>query len=315
MPLIIDTYNVLHVVGVLPPDLAGIDVGGLARLIGTSRYGRERTALVCDGVRSGEGPPGGTGRVSIRYAGPGRKADDLIAVMVRQSSAPGRITVVSSDRQVLRVATRRRCKTITSDDFLKRLLADFETPRPGRKAPRGDGGPLRESQIEGWARVFGLDANAELPEDVKPSEEDLRALLQKGSEPQVGPAEDTPEPVEESAVDSPPEAPIADQRPRPAPPPILPGRIIREAASLLAESERASADPSAPPSEPDNAEEAVEDDDSNDDGRSPGLFPEELFEADSVEPIVPPEIIRQAEQLLAELEAGLLKPPEEKDEA
>ena len=38
MPLLIDAYNVLHVVGVLPPDLAGIDLEELAILIAKSRF-------------------------------------------------------------------------------------------------------------------------------------------------------------------------------------------------------------------------------------------------------------------------------------
>lgn len=317
MPLIIDTYNVLHVVGVLPPDLAGIDVTGLARLIEISRYGRDKAVLVCDGVKSGETPPRGAGGVSVRYAGPGRKADDLIAVMVRQSSAPRRITVVSSDHEVLRTAARRRCKTITSEDFLRRLLADSDIPRPGkRKAPRREGGPLRESQIARWARVFGLDADADLPEEVKPSEEDLKELLSRDPEPPGEPAKEKSEPEEDVADHPPAEETKTDRRTSPAPPPILPGSIIREAASLLAESEHTPAKTSStPPPAPDDSERKGGDTDSEDDRSSGDPFPDELTEADSTGPVVPPEIIRQAEQLLADLEAGSENPLEDEDEA
>lgn len=51
MPLIIDVYNVLHTTGILPPDLAGIGVTDLKRLIAISRYRNEPCRLVCDGVR------------------------------------------------------------------------------------------------------------------------------------------------------------------------------------------------------------------------------------------------------------------------
>ena len=42
MSLIVDTYNVTHVVGILPPDLAGIDTLGLIRLLANSRFQREQ---------------------------------------------------------------------------------------------------------------------------------------------------------------------------------------------------------------------------------------------------------------------------------
>ena len=53
-------------------------------------------------------------------------ADDVIARMIRQSSAPRRLTIVSSDRAILREARRRRCRTITSDQFLAQLARDAE---------------------------------------------------------------------------------------------------------------------------------------------------------------------------------------------
>ena len=84
MPLLVDAYNVLHVVGVLPPDLAGIDLPELAELIGESRYRRDSTILV-DGV---EKPTGGDPG-SPFVPGPGVKADDLIIRLVQRSSAPG----------------------------------------------------------------------------------------------------------------------------------------------------------------------------------------------------------------------------------
>ena len=87
MPLVLDTFNVLHTVGVLPPELAGLDIAGLARLIGESRHRNEKTTLVCDGLPVGEKieiePP-----VTVRFAGRGRTADDLIGQIVRASSAP-----------------------------------------------------------------------------------------------------------------------------------------------------------------------------------------------------------------------------------
>ncbi len=49
--LLVDTYNVLHVTGVLPPELAGLEPMGLAELIARSRYRAREARLVCDGVK------------------------------------------------------------------------------------------------------------------------------------------------------------------------------------------------------------------------------------------------------------------------
>ena len=48
-----DAYNVLHVTGILPPEIAGPDLPALARLVARSRYTDRACWLVCDGA-----PPG-----------------------------------------------------------------------------------------------------------------------------------------------------------------------------------------------------------------------------------------------------------------
>jgi len=78
MPLLIDTYNVLHTTGVLPPEMAGIDIGGLIQLISASRYRNQLVTLVCDGTGPMPSSPGLPRLIAVRFAGPGREADDLI---------------------------------------------------------------------------------------------------------------------------------------------------------------------------------------------------------------------------------------------
>src|SRR5687768_158064 len=107
MPLIIDTFNVLHTVGVLPPELAGIDVQGLIGLLKRSRYRDEKVTLACDG-KPQPGLKSGEPNVVIRFSGAGKPADDLIGQLVRASTAPRRLIVVSTDHAVQRTARRRR---------------------------------------------------------------------------------------------------------------------------------------------------------------------------------------------------------------
>lgn len=158
MPLLIDAFNVLHTTGVLPPDLAGLDLGRLLDLIQASRYRRQTTTIVCDGRRQDERPPKRlAANVRIRYSGPARTADEVIAKLVQASTAPRRLIVVSSDQAVIRVARRRSCRTVRSQRFLEHLLADvLRAQRISRPAPR----PMKSDSIdvERWVTEFGIDA-------------------------------------------------------------------------------------------------------------------------------------------------------------
>jgi hypothetical protein len=158
MPLVIDTYNVLHTVGVLPPELAGLDIGGLGRLLSGSRYRQEKATLVCDGLPTGPLPPLQP-PLTVRFAGRDRTADDLIGQIVRASSAPRRLMVVSSDHAVQRTARKRRCKVLTSQEFLQQLADDAVTvgnlarSSTARQRPHG----MSAEQVDHWVRIFDID--------------------------------------------------------------------------------------------------------------------------------------------------------------
>lgn len=157
MPLIIDTYNVLHVTGVLPPELAVGEPEALARLVASSRYASEAVWLICDGVPRGAAH---VGRILIEGAGPGRSADDHIMCFLDRSSAPRRLTVVTSDRAIARHARARGADAIRSEVFLAQLAEDARRARPQRpKAPDPRRSvPLSEREVTGWMRLFGITA-------------------------------------------------------------------------------------------------------------------------------------------------------------
>jgi len=162
MLLIVDAYNVLHVTGVLPADLAGIDLPGLVQLISQSRWRRWRVDLVCDGSA-----PAGVGltlpgRIELRFAGPGVEADAVIERMIEQSSAPRRLTVVSSDRRLQRSARRRRSKMLSSEGFLRQLAADHGKGGGRRPSPPSSEPSMNEHSVADWIEAFGLDHDSEL---------------------------------------------------------------------------------------------------------------------------------------------------------
>jgi len=190
VPVIVDTYNVLHVTGVLHPERAGIDVAGLATLVAGSRFGSETVWLVCDGTAKG-GLPRGPGRVSAVFAGPGRSADDHIGRMIEASTAPRRLTVVSSDLQIGRMARRRRCRWLRAEEFLARLDADAQvhpSAAPRRPAPARERGrvPLDAREVEQWMKHFGVDGTeAGVASAPRPSmEAPPMPTPQPGSQPQ-----------------------------------------------------------------------------------------------------------------------------------
>ena len=155
MPLLIDTYNVLHTTGILPPEMAGIDVSGLIQLISASRYRRQLVTLVCDGTGPMPASSGLPRTIAIRFSGPNREADDLILDLIEQASDRRRITVVTSDRAVVNAARKRRCTTLSSPAFLKQLLGDAQTrPKPVDDRPTG---PLDAKGIDQWMERFGLN--------------------------------------------------------------------------------------------------------------------------------------------------------------
>lgn len=157
MPTVVDAYNVLHVTGVLSPDLAGGDLAELASLIATSRYRRDRVLLVCDGVRTPAAAKVREPEVRVAFSGGGQTADESIARLVNTSTAPRQLTVVSSDRAVLKVARRRGCETITSERFLAQLESDRRSFRGGAPAGKPVAVDMPRDAMESWIATFGID--------------------------------------------------------------------------------------------------------------------------------------------------------------
>jgi predicted RNA-binding protein with PIN domain len=161
--LVVDAYNALHVTGVLPPELAGLEVHELAELVSASRWGRHRVVLVCDGTRPKGQPDRSSPGVSIRYSGGGVTADATIEQLLQECSHPRRLTVVSNDHQVQRSARKRRARVLTSDTWLHQLAMDHARPASNRHgagrrgASRRDFGPLTPQQAEAWLRYFGVE--------------------------------------------------------------------------------------------------------------------------------------------------------------
>ena len=163
VPVVIDTNNVLHVTGALPPELAGVDEAGLAALVNGSRHASDAVCFVCDGAPRGR-PTAPIGAVQFIYSGSKTSADAIIARLVDACTAPRAMTVVTDDRAVARHAARRRCRIEGGAEFLRRLALDIEAraARSDLRPLRPRMAPLSAEQVDAWKAYFGLADPASL---------------------------------------------------------------------------------------------------------------------------------------------------------
>jgi hypothetical protein len=188
--LLIDAYNVLWLGHASEPHGPDLSVSGLLRLVAHSRYRRRPIQLVCDGFPpQGEGVPAPSlgskasvvrlGPGEIVYSGHAGSADDVIERILAAHSSPRSLLVVSSDNRIKRAAGRRRAANISSEAFLKQILADrVRTALPAVPAFVEEI-PLGTHAIELWRREFGLagpDADAKVIETLSPKPLSLEDL-------------------------------------------------------------------------------------------------------------------------------------------
>jgi hypothetical protein len=148
--LIVDAYNVLHITGVLPPEIAGVDLPGLARLVALSRYRITDTLLVCDGPHRHEAadivPPCHT-----QFAGPGNDADAIIEALLARTPRSKRAIVISSDARLRRAAGKHHARYLRSEVWLHQLAIDYLAHQ------RGVGPASRQPLRPDFARELPLD--------------------------------------------------------------------------------------------------------------------------------------------------------------
>jgi len=154
MPYLIDGNNLIHAVMEVGPELRRVGLcAALARALPES----EDVCVVFDGPHPQQGFPAALAERLEAIFTPGRPADMTIIERIDASSAPKRLTVVSSDREIRRAATRRRCQSITSEDFaqtLCRMLEEVGRPRPTEPTEKRHG--LPEEQTDACLKYFGL---------------------------------------------------------------------------------------------------------------------------------------------------------------
>jgi predicted RNA-binding protein with PIN domain len=87
--------------------------------------------------------------ISIRQAGTGQSADDLMIRDISRHHNPAELTVVTSDHAIQQAARQYGARVVDSSTFAAELS------RPPEKDDVSGTPPLSEEEIEEWLAIFG----------------------------------------------------------------------------------------------------------------------------------------------------------------
>ena len=161
MPLIVDGYNLMHVIQKCDEDFANLTEVGLCKIISEYlRRVRDRGHVVFDG----SGPfdktdmewLGGIENLEVYFSGANAEADEIIEQKIQDYSAPKSLVVVSSDREVRVAASKRKAVAITSETFWLQLIQQMEHQNKPSVEPKEKRQGLTESETDQWLDYFGL---------------------------------------------------------------------------------------------------------------------------------------------------------------
>lgn len=165
MHLLIDGYNLLHVMGLMTPRLGPEGllkarralIGRLAGALGT---GDHQATVVFDAADAPPDVPREETQRGIHVLYAQRKdeeADDVIERLLQMDSAPKRLTVVSNDQRLVRAAKRRGARSHDCEAFLAWLDRQYARKRGDapESEPREKDQGLSAGQTERWLREFG----------------------------------------------------------------------------------------------------------------------------------------------------------------
>jgi uncharacterized protein len=171
MPLLIDGYNLLNVVGIIG---RGVGPGGLERarsallnFLAESLDPKElaKTIVVFDSREAPWGLPQTVKHrgLMVQFASKYPDADCLIEELIQKESMPRQLTVVSSDHRLQRAANRRRARAIDSDIWYAEILHERRErqERSQETPPAQPPVPLLPNDIEYWLDQFGGEEKLE----------------------------------------------------------------------------------------------------------------------------------------------------------
>ncbi|MHC4425789.1 MAG: NYN domain-containing protein [Planctomycetota bacterium] len=155
---IIDGHNLLHAVYKTEQDSESVSDVGLCRIVG--RY-LKLIGRAGEMIFDGTGPRDKSdfdniSNLEVFFAGLGTDTDTLIEDKISISTAPKRLTIVSSDRRLRKAARARKATAVKSEDFWNSVQKQLSRKRPARE-PAAKRQGLSEGETKQWLQVFGLE--------------------------------------------------------------------------------------------------------------------------------------------------------------
>ncbi len=191
MPILIDGYNLLHAAGIIP---RGVGRGTLAAarrallnwLVSSLEPEDVRETTV---VFDGADPPRGLPRefehqgLTVCFSTGYENADAMLEELIRKSTVPKSLLVVSSDHRVQRAARRRRAEAVDSDAWYFGIREQSRCPpcESPTGPPAKPTAPLDAADVQQWLDEFSdlidelgdLDSlAAALPTDLPPAQDE-----------------------------------------------------------------------------------------------------------------------------------------------
>lgn len=158
MPLIIDGHNLRWSIQKEGEDFESITDLQLCYIVG--RYLKltgEKGEIVFDGTGpSDKSRFGDISNLEVSFAGLATDADTVIGDKIKASTAPKRLTIVSSDRKVQAAARARKATVVKADVFWTDVQKQLSR-RKTIKEPSGKRWGLSESETEQWLKFFGFE--------------------------------------------------------------------------------------------------------------------------------------------------------------
>ena len=114
--------------------------------------------------------------LTVLFALGDENADAGSKLMIREHSSPKALTVVSSDNRIRLAASRRRCRSLTAEQFWELIDTSEGALAPDQKPARDERKRVRQSQdgasqddVSYWLGVFGeLDETPEIRQGFAP---------------------------------------------------------------------------------------------------------------------------------------------------
>ncbi|MFO7899529.1 MAG: NYN domain-containing protein [Planctomycetota bacterium] len=128
----------------------------------------QRANVVFDGTGGPYTPQAPRSRVRYSFSGTRRSADRVIQDLVRQSSGPRDLCVVTNDRKLLAAVRRLGAGVVRADEMLAELArARARMKKKDAPEPRAKRAGPPPGEVEYWLREFPEKTVAEIEKEVR----------------------------------------------------------------------------------------------------------------------------------------------------